>query len=517
MSKPTLKLSQFIHSIENSGNFISWALFFSAIVLLRNGLESLITEQKLFKGEQFFSHYPIFYIAAFLLAAIWLSVFLGDAKKCSRVAVLGTSLILLAPILDLIIIGQGNPLGYLKFDNGWEYLFSALSFGMNLPFYPIDRGLTPGVRIELWIIYILMFAYAMLKQKNILKAFGAVYLFHLSLFLVPASISYIGENAAKFLINAFGDLFYGTKHISPASTLTIVMFILLFIWIALLDKRYYKAILLSVRPSRLVHYGGMLLAGIWLGCNGNISVLLQQNIFDILSIVIAYFCLWIFAVLINDYWDFKGDVISKNQRPVAIGLLSQNETFTFAWTSLIVGLVILGFQKGTLFKSSLLFAVVAYLYSSPPARAKRFPFLGTFALGLASLSGILIGYFSVHNDIAKFPAPVALAVLAGVTLGFITKDLKDIEGDKATGIVTIPTLMGERRARIVCAFGSAIAIVLIPIFTETLAAIPIIASIIFALVAGSYIAFAPKVDERLPLALYLFYAFLYIAFWYPFN
>ena len=97
------------------------------------------------------------------------------AKKSFRIAALGFGLITLAPILDLLIMGHGIPLGYLQFDNFGDFAVSLFTFGANLPFYPADRGFSPGLRIELYIIYFCMFYLCAFENKeNLAGDSGAV-------------------------------------------------------------------------------------------------------------------------------------------------------------------------------------------------------------------------------------------------------------------------------------------------------------------------------------------------------
>ncbi len=63
------KISSFVESVENLGNFKSWILYVIAIMLIRNGMESFISVGKYFRAELFFAEYIVFYLIGFLIAA----------------------------------------------------------------------------------------------------------------------------------------------------------------------------------------------------------------------------------------------------------------------------------------------------------------------------------------------------------------------------------------------------------------------------------------------------------------
>ncbi len=508
------RIERFVSSLEETGDFVSLALYFAAFVTVRNIIECVLCEGKLLKASILFGQYSLFWAVALLLAMLWLSVFVGDARRGSRVATFGTAIVVAAPILDVLISGGGRRLGYLEFESFGQYFAAAASLFLTLPFSKPGRGLSPGLRIELYAIYALIFAYVLWRRKSLWRAFGAMYLFHLSLALFPGSVSFLSRRLAGIVGSAFGGVFVGTRYIRSASTLSLMLAILTPLWLRMLDGRYVKALSMSVRPVRLLHYGGMVALGVWLGCKTRVEKLLYLNLFDLAALFVGYLCLWFFGVFVNDLWDRDSDLIAGNPRPTALGILSPRETSIFAWGALVLGLVVLGALKSAVLKFGLLFAAAAYVYSAPPARTKRIPVISTLTLALASLAGAFMGYGFTSSRLCDFPGGVALAVVFGVTAGFVTKDLKDVAGDRAAGVLTVPGLVGERLAKPVCAALSAISIALIPVFTGVLLAAPLALAVVCAAAAAAYILAAKKVDERVPLAIYLSYAALYLALWY---
>ncbi len=510
------KIYRFFDSVENSGNFKSWALYISAVIIVRNGIESFISNGKLFRGNLYYSEYPMFYIIAFLLCAILFGIYTPPAKKSSRVSALGMILIFLAPFLDILFLGNGFPLGYLNFHKFGDFISAMFSLYITLPFYPIQRGLSPGLRIELYIILILIGLYIYIKTKSIWKSILIPYIFNILLFTI-ASVLYINSILSKILLYISPTLFSGTRYINPASTYTIILFILAIIWIYILNKRIVYAIFKYFRPIRFLHYGGMILGGIWLGVAGHIHKLYYINYIELLAMLLGYITLWIFAVFINYYFDYESDLISKNNSPLVDNIIDKNEVSYIVWTSLIIGLICLGSQKGAVFKVATVFSALAYLYSAPPARLKRIPIVATLTLGFTTLSGMLLGYSFIRGNIDKFPPQIALATIVCVTLGFCTKDLKDISGDRKSGTFTIPVIFGYRNGKIICAIFSASAFILIPIIAGHISHIPILIATGLAIFTLIYILISPKPRENILLLISIAYSIIYLIFWYPFN
>jgi 4-hydroxybenzoate polyprenyltransferase len=66
-------------------------------------------------------------------------------------------------------------------------------------------------------------------------------------------------------------------------------------------------------------------------------------------------------------------------------------------------------------------------------------------IGIACLATILAGFFfiSVDKGTQNFPVNLALGIVLIVSLAINFKDLKDVEGDKANNILTLPIIFGR--------------------------------------------------------------------------
>jgi 4-hydroxybenzoate polyprenyltransferase len=182
------------------------------------------------------------------------------------------------------------------------------------------------------------------------------------------------------------------------------------------------------------------------------SVAQKQNLWnpgDILGVVvitIAFACAWLFAVGTNDLADTTIDAMTNTDRPLVTGSLSAGDIRSANIVFLIwamIGGFILGYW--TLFLIAC-FTAAYYVYSVPPLRLKRVPILASFLISLACLSAAMAGFFFVSSTklVSDFPKELALIIIITFTLGANIKDVKDIEGDRADGVMTLPTVFGEK-------------------------------------------------------------------------
>jgi len=157
-----------------------------------------------------------------------------------------------------------------------------------------------------------------------------------------------------------------------------------------------------------------------------------------------------FIVGINQLYDEDIDRVNKPFLPVASGEMSRR----FAWCTVlgcgIAGpLIVKKFFSIFLFKLYMLGWGLGAAYSVPPIRTKR----SAIAAGLtiATVRGFLLNfgiYYAVREAVgAKFVwSPkvsfVARFMTAFATVIAVTKDLPDVEGDKAFNISTFATRVG---------------------------------------------------------------------------
>jgi len=157
-----------------------------------------------------------------------------------------------------------------------------------------------------------------------------------------------------------------------------------------------------------------------------------------------------FIVGINQIYDKSIDEMNKPFLPVASGEMSKR----FAWMTVLCSGLAGPFLVHSLFPP-LLFQLYAFgmllggIYSVPPIRTKRNPILA--GLTIATVRGFLLNfgvYYAVKDAIgASFAWSPKVAFIARFMTSFatviaVTKDLPDVEGDKAYQIETFATKAG---------------------------------------------------------------------------
>lgn len=157
-----------------------------------------------------------------------------------------------------------------------------------------------------------------------------------------------------------------------------------------------------------------------------------------------------FIVGINQIYDEGIDKMNKPFLPVASGEMSKR----FAWGTVlaagIIGpLIVKNFFPPLLFKLYMFGWFLGSIYSVPPIRTKR----NALAAGLtiATVRGFLLNfgvYYAVRDAIgAPFSWSPKVSFIARfmtifATIIAVTKDLPDVEGDKAYNINTFATKLG---------------------------------------------------------------------------
>ncbi|WP_137124563.1 chlorophyll synthase ChlG [Roseomonas sp. HF4] len=158
---------------------------------------------------------------------------------------------------------------------------------------------------------------------------------------------------------------------------------------------------------------------------------------------------------VNDWFDRHVDAINEPHRPIPSGRMPGRWGLyvAVAWTgvSLAWG-AMLGFWG---FLATLLGVALAWAYSAPPLRLKANGWWGNLACGLAYESLPWITAAAVLSAAAPTPEVLVIATLYGLGAhGIMTlNDFKAVDGDRQSGIRSLPVQLGpERAARVACWF-----------------------------------------------------------------
>lgn len=169
----------------------------------------------------------------------------------------------------------------------------------------------------------------------------------------------------------------------------------------------------------------------------------------------------------NDWCDRYVDAINEPDRPIPSGRIPGRWGLYIALIMTVVGLAV-GYQLGPWgFGATILAIAAAWAYSAEPIRAKKSGWWGPGLCGLAYETLPWITGAAVVAAGAPSPQVILIATLYGLGAhGIMTlNDFKAIEGDRATGLRSLPVTLGpDRAARVACwimAVPQAIVIVLL--------------------------------------------------------
>ncbi len=250
----------------------------------------------------------------------------------------------------------------------------------------------------------------------------------------------------------------------------------------------------SLLSTRSFLYMAIAVMGVVLGGGGLYPGLLA---------VVCALLLWQIAVSINQVTDVSEDNISKRDNPVVSAAISQKDMMYVAVGYCVLAFLfaaLIGYIAIVLTAASL---CVSILYSAPPIRLKRYPFVASSTIAVFALIVFSLGFYSGSPTVA-FPTSVAMIILVCYNLAINTKDLKDYEGDKNSGVLTLPVLLGPRRGRTAIAALDFAAYLAVPFILQ----IPLL--IVPALVFGGLTFYLIR-KEKTPEKVYFFILLLFLA------
>ena len=224
-----------------------------------------------------------------------------------------------------------------------------------------------------------------------------------------------------------------------------------------IDPKLTKEILADLRFPRILNYVALASLGIALVLRlPNSSYLLHDLEFWLrfLLMVMGLTYAAVFAIVTNNIADLAADKISNPNRPLAQEKVNPK-------SYLIAGIFCLAFALmiGLLTQVELFWGILAissgyFVYSCKPFRLKSIPIVAKLMIGFNALSVAVMGFAMAGGNWLEFPLSWLLFILGPLSLAANFIDLKDIEGDRATGIKTIPVLIGAQNARHLMAFAA---------------------------------------------------------------
>jgi 4-hydroxybenzoate polyprenyltransferase len=204
----------------------------------------------------------------------------------------------------------------------------------------------------------------------------------------------------------------------------------------------------SLRLSRHVYYTAVYCAGYFLSANICGTAF---EIYPFINGVVLINILFATSLMLNNYYDISIDAANNKCNPLNTGVARKPEYlkaffFLFA-SSLAISLSL----SPAVFLAALAVHAVAWIYSCPPLRIKRFFPFNTLLIAFSTVLALVLGFFTPGGVFSKLPF-TAIAVFTGLLfLSFNTKDVNDCDGDKKYSIQTIMTILGPENGRLVIA------------------------------------------------------------------
>ena len=188
---------------------------------------------------------------------------------------------------------------------------------------------------------------------------------------------------------------------------------------------------------------------------------------------------------VNDWYDREVDAINEPNRVIPSGRMPGRWGLYVAVVNTIISLAVAWWLGPWVFGAAGVGLALAWAYSAPPFRLKRSGWYGPGAVGLCYEG--LPWFTAAAAAIGGFPGTpiLTLALLYSIGAhGIMTlNDFKSVEGDRQTGLASLPAVLGvDRAARLACLVMAAPQLVVVTLLFAW--GFPIHTLIVTALLAG---------------------------------
>lgn len=469
------RIENAIESVETSPLGLSgFTLTFLALILVRllveGGVNSYASEPVAYMFYEF-THTFLFFLFALLVflpivrlagAATW--------TRAANLLLFGFLIIWTPPIIDKLVFGSEPFWSFYELDSLRGMLAQFLTFFDDTP----RIGITYGVRAEVAVMTVALGLYSFLKSRKVFRSAGITLLTYAAFFILGTfpswvAIPVLGTEKGIFSVTELDvagymlspEKIFGVNVSDPRMSLGAKMSIVYAILSALAvgaflfrsSRKTFLALLRNARIPQMIWHGGLLFLG------GGLAMIYAGarpdfDFFEILSIVLLVMAVesaWLASVVGNDIADRRIDERTNPGRPIPTGDIPPG---IYAEIGALFFFASILFSAIVSFKAMLLLLAyqgLAWAYSMPPLRLKRIPGIATALAAAAGLTVLIIGFsvLAPGSDIRSIPLPLLFFLFIAYAVTIPLKDFKDIDGDRADGVLTIPVLLGAERARLV--------------------------------------------------------------------
>lgn len=220
-------------------------------------------------------------------------------------------------------------------------------------------------------------------------------------------------------------------------------------------KAYIELMKPFSRSKSTLYYGLCSLIGSLLVASHNLPLI--ESFKAAVAVTLSAFAIY----TLNDICDVEIDRINAPERPLPSGRVGMREAEVLTVVLFIVASAIASTVNLAALAFVTLFSILGIAYSIPPIRLKD-GWFANICWGLGIGVTVLCGASVVAITL---PPIIAAATLTLLTAGCgLIKDLKDMEGDRAMGIRTIPLILGGGNAIKLMTITSAAGFPLLPLF-----------------------------------------------------
>lgn len=490
-------LDKFVTDILNQPVSITgWMMGFLGILFVRFILESLSSPTRNLQipsNPETLIHYTLFWLTLTLGLILIVGHFIKNYYHSAKLALFGLPIIWSAPFFDIFLSqGKGYYQSYML-DTGKNLLYNFFTFlGPNFTW-----GATYGIRIEIVIVLMFIGIYLKTIQVKVSKILLCLFIIYTFAFILGSwpAILYTLQNIhqSPVELNEVYKFFYKITANSTISHNTIyegmnsvtigrffeltfdklasqILFLISCLLSVILfwkvERNTFQVVIQNIRWERVGSYLSLLLAGAGFAYVSNLGKpLVLVDLLGLLCLMISWLSLWMYAVHNNDIQDLEIDKISNKERPLVMGTINTTSMREVGYVWLLASLFgsyCAGFYP---FYMCLVCIFSSNIYSNPPLRLRRYPLVPSFLIGICSFATITTGFFflSISKQVLTFPISLSVGIIIMATLAINVKDMKDIEGDRKNGILTLPILFGKWGVQVV-AVCFALSFLLVPVF-----------------------------------------------------
>jgi 4-hydroxybenzoate polyprenyltransferase len=427
---------------------LHYLIGFIFIVLLRNFIELYATNQDQHL-LQVFTYSPFYFALAFWFILLFHFLTKERVVIVARIVLVSFILILIPPVADLII-KWGAPVR-MKYI-GISDLKSIIENYFTILFSFKNNENSIGQRIEIIISTILSFFYFYYKIQNIWKSILCAISVYTSIFFFGIFTYLTNLPFQWFKIEFVNDDLFMERFFFLFSI------IILIITFYRYNKNFFFAIIRDLRYERLIYFIIMFVLGYVLFLSDKEvyqyapTIINSMNCYYFFLIPVSIIFSALFTIIINNIQDIEADRISNINRPLVTQIIPMKPYLRIAWLSLVISLIAALLVNRTCFILMSLIIGSYYVYSCPPFRLKRIPFLSKFIVGMNSFLMCLMGFSVFGAPVLLFPESYTFFILIPLSLAGNFLDIKDYDGDKATGVITLPVLFGKKTAKFFISF-----------------------------------------------------------------